>query len=549
LPAIETARKHQSTPAALVRSLRGELDWITMKALEKERSRRYASTAELAADLRRYLDNQPVLAGPPSTVYRMKKFVRRHRVPVAAAGVVLLALVGGIVGVTWQAIVARRAEARATQRFNDVRAIANKLLFDFDNSIMHVPGTVKARRMLVTTALEYLDKLARDAADDVNLQNDLAMAYVGVGKIQYEPSHPNIGDTKGAIASYKKAVEIARHAVSQRPGDSRLRGTLALALARYGSTAYFFEPDAAIAACNEAIAIFEPLARASPDNRPIRVDLGAVTFSLGWAESDTGKIQEGLAHRRQALDYFEKLMKETPDDVDVARWLAACHLMLGKSLQLTGKLDEAEREMQTARKLHVEIARPDPNNAFARRSIAMADSMLAELAVERRDYSRAAELYASATDAMEALAALDPENVQARTEFAVDLHRLAWLQAKSDDVAGAIKTLENRFLPMVRKRYPPGHAGLIGYELEYAVLLRRAHRFEDEAGLLTRCEHEASAASCAKLPDVLDEQIALYEAWSKPELVAAAKARLAQLPRPTTQPAHWAATPVHNSAR
>ena len=77
--------------------LRGDLDWIIMKCLEKDRNRRYASANELAMDLQRYLDNEPVLAGPPSTAYRMKKFARRNRGPLVAASLVLVALVAGII--------------------------------------------------------------------------------------------------------------------------------------------------------------------------------------------------------------------------------------------------------------------------------------------------------------------------------------------------------------------------------------------------------------------------------------------------------------------
>jgi len=88
----ESAAKRQEEPQALRRRLRGELDWITVKALEKERSRRYGSPSELSADIQRYLKNEAVLAGPPSTSYRAGKFIRRHRfgVGVAAAAVLLL---------------------------------------------------------------------------------------------------------------------------------------------------------------------------------------------------------------------------------------------------------------------------------------------------------------------------------------------------------------------------------------------------------------------------------------------------------------------------
>jgi serine/threonine protein kinase len=96
--AAEMARRRHADVRSLTRQLRGELEWITMRALEKDPGRRYASASEVAADIRRHLEDEPVVAGPPSTVYRLRKFVRKHRVPVAATFAVLaVALIGATV--------------------------------------------------------------------------------------------------------------------------------------------------------------------------------------------------------------------------------------------------------------------------------------------------------------------------------------------------------------------------------------------------------------------------------------------------------------------
>src|SRR5947209_15737158 len=87
-------------PLKLGRFLRGDLDWIVMKALAKERDRRYETASGLAKDIERFLNHEPVLAGPPSAGYRLRKFVQRHRGQVIAASLLLLALLAGIVGTT-----------------------------------------------------------------------------------------------------------------------------------------------------------------------------------------------------------------------------------------------------------------------------------------------------------------------------------------------------------------------------------------------------------------------------------------------------------------
>src|SRR5262249_28571602 len=109
LPSV--AAKRGTEPARLSRLMRGELDWVVLKALEKDRSRRYETANALSRDIQRYLADEVVEARPPSVGYRVSKFVRRHKGQVLAAGLVLLALLAGMAGTTWGLIVARRETA------------------------------------------------------------------------------------------------------------------------------------------------------------------------------------------------------------------------------------------------------------------------------------------------------------------------------------------------------------------------------------------------------------------------------------------------------
>jgi serine/threonine protein kinase/WD40 repeat protein/Flp pilus assembly protein TadD len=107
------AAQRHTEPTKLARMVRGELDWIVMKALEKDRSRRYETASALATDVRRYLHNEHVHACPPSTWYRLRKLVQRYRAPALAASLLMLALVGGIIGTTWGLIRANQARTDA----------------------------------------------------------------------------------------------------------------------------------------------------------------------------------------------------------------------------------------------------------------------------------------------------------------------------------------------------------------------------------------------------------------------------------------------------
>jgi eukaryotic-like serine/threonine-protein kinase len=113
-----TARQRHTEASHLIHLLRGDLDWIAMKCLEKDRTRRYATANDLAADIHRYLEGEPVLARPPSGWYRLQKFVRRHRGAFAAAALFTVTLLTGIGVSAWQAVRATRAEhlARKAQK-------------------------------------------------------------------------------------------------------------------------------------------------------------------------------------------------------------------------------------------------------------------------------------------------------------------------------------------------------------------------------------------------------------------------------------------------
>ena len=125
------AKRRRTEARQLRRSLKGDLDWIVMKALEKERERRYDSVRELAQDLRRHLAHEPVLAGPPSLAYRTRKFVRRHRVGVAAGAVISAALLAGSALASLGFVRAREAEkvavAEATKA-NEINRFLRRLL-------------------------------------------------------------------------------------------------------------------------------------------------------------------------------------------------------------------------------------------------------------------------------------------------------------------------------------------------------------------------------------------------------------------------------------
>jgi len=166
-----------------LRALRGDLDWIVMKALEKTRSRRYAAASELAADIRRFLAHEPVIARPPGNLYRMRKFVRRHRFGVASGALVSVALIAGIVGTTIGMLRAVRAESRATSEAESFEHIAEYLVGVFEVADPNIAraNTITAREILDAKAAEIRASLDQEPGVRGRLMSSMGEAYMGLG--------------------------------------------------------------------------------------------------------------------------------------------------------------------------------------------------------------------------------------------------------------------------------------------------------------------------------------------------------------------------------
>jgi non-specific serine/threonine protein kinase/serine/threonine-protein kinase len=178
-----SAASRRTDAKTLGRELRGDLDWIVMKALAKEPGRRYASTSDLAEDVRRHLLHEPVSAGPPSTVYRLGKFVRRHRLGVTAVFLVLVALIVGMVGASYGLLRARRAETEARTEAATAEKVASLLvdLFQVSDPGRARGETLTARQILDAGAKKLDTELVDEPEVRARLLRAVGKVYVGLG--------------------------------------------------------------------------------------------------------------------------------------------------------------------------------------------------------------------------------------------------------------------------------------------------------------------------------------------------------------------------------
>ena len=419
----------------LRRRLAGDLDNIVLKALSKEPSRRYASVDQFSEDLRRHIAGLPVIARKDTFGYRAAKFIQRNRLAVGAAAVVFLALVAGILGTTWQAGEARRERLRAEQRFNDVRQLANASLFELHDAIQDLPGSTPARRLLVSKGLEYLDKLAQDASDP-GLQRELAAAYVKVGDVQGRPLNPNLGDTPGALASYRKAIGLYEALIPADSADPTVRRELATAYVRLSEVlSSSGDTGEALAFARKGLDLQRVTADASAGGDSavppaVRRELAASYSRVGDLLSATGDTKAALEHRRMALAIMQTVTTTAPDDVANLRQLGTSYHKLGNSLgnpnyPNIGDASGALEQLEHATEAFARAAAAQPSNAMLQRNLAIVNSNKSDVL---RALGRADEALARQRDAQDAfrkLAEADPSNVTAWNDLAISLSKIA----------------------------------------------------------------------------------------------------------------------------
>ena len=495
LPSIAANRGVE--PRKLSGLMRGELDWIVMTALEKDRSRRYESANGFAMDVQRYLAGEAVQAVPPSTVYRLKKFVRRNRGPVLAASLVLLALVAGIAGTAWQAVRAEKArqaeaeraegERRAKERAETHLALANEAVEKYLGTVTADPDLKRAdfnrlRKRLLEGALPFFERLAAEKGDDPAFAASRGVAYARLARLRQD-----LGEDEAAIANAEAGRGIFARLAAEFPAVPKYRRELAVCLQCLGdSWRRLGKRGEAEAALRQAVAETEQLAADFPDNPQYRLELANSRTVHGFALEAQGERGQAEAAHRRALEGRQKLVDQFPDEptylhalaqshnnigtllrdeqryeeqvaaygraIDIQDQLAArfpdepaYHIDLAKQVANLGgallrsnKLEPAEAARRRALGLWEKLAGQFPTVPEFRRGVARSHNDLAVVLQRRGNSPAAEEAYRRAIDAQTKLAADFPTVPAYLQELAYSHHNLGELMAQLNKAGPAV---------------------------------------------------------------------------------------------------------------
>ena len=376
------ANRRGSDPRRLPQSLAGELDWIVMKCLEKDRNRRYESASALAADIERYLAGEVVEAGPPSRAYRLRKFAGRHRVALATATAIATLLVAGVAGTTWQMLRAMDAESTAQAATVTARAETNRAQAEAARANEQFRRAEEERQRAVDSL-----KLARQVVDNL-------YTLVGTRWIADEtaPSGFQVGILTAAMNFYRNLAETP----ITRPGDL---GELSLVSSGYGRIGiiqhYLQNYEEAVEARRKNVDVVRQALAVESRNPAIRSTVSEIHYELGQSLVELARFDEAL----EAFDESSSAARELVDEeFEVTRhryWLARTELARASVLARTGSLAEAARVARAAKDSLVAIGNEADKNQLVRSDVDIdrrrADYWLAKSLAYAGDLTKAAE--------------------------------------------------------------------------------------------------------------------------------------------------------------
>jgi serine/threonine protein kinase/tetratricopeptide (TPR) repeat protein len=432
LPSI--AANRNTEPRRLQGLVRGELDWIVMKALEKDRNRRYETAGSFAADVRRYLDDEPVHACPPSAWYRFRKFARRNKAALAAVMVMILAVLVAVVAMavgTWltareraQKVVALeqalREHERANRNFARAKgAVEEYLVMMTESPLLRMPNFHEERKRLLASAVQFYEEFVRDQTDDPALEGVRGRAYFLLAS-----AYDGMGERQKARANYEEARRILARVAAERPEVPRFRADLALSYNNLGNQLRDLgETSPAWEAYQKALSLQRQLLAEFPDATEYRRDLAGTYNNLGALLGALDRHHEAGDAFREAIRCLGPVVPVTTN-IRCRATLASSYGNLGNQLGKIGRPEEALTAYRTALELKAKLVADDPRNPAYRDDLAMTHNNLAVLCNKLGRLDEAAAAFQEARALLEPLVAEFPAVAEFRRTLASnDLNR------------------------------------------------------------------------------------------------------------------------------
>jgi tRNA A-37 threonylcarbamoyl transferase component Bud32/tetratricopeptide (TPR) repeat protein len=395
-----TAKRRSADTAKLMHQLKGDLDWIVMKCLEKDRSRRYETANGLAADLKRHLNNEPIVARPPSAAYKFQKAFRRNKVVFTACVVVAAALFFGIFFSTWQAVRAKRAEAMALQSRSDAEKLSNFMLDDFYTQL-EPTGQYEAVAALAKRAVAYYDGLpASLRTSDTERNRAMALARLALVTSRQVDSQAALPMSKEVVATLEKF----RQQGDQSDGTIYALG---LALEAQGEC-YWNQSDvqSASGSLQQGADLLRPFATSAEGSARVKLQYANILNYLCHFQSK----EQGVATSEEALHVLAGLGALDLSDLSAASAWADVADSEARVAMDIGRLDDAERLEKQVGTVAAGVLTKRPGDLRAKLDLFYSPDMLSRIEEKRFHDAEALELTIKSRQAAEEYLRFNPSD-------------------------------------------------------------------------------------------------------------------------------------------
>lgn len=341
-----------------------DLETIVLKAIDKEPARRYQNATEMADDLRRFTDDQPILARKSSPLERIGRWHRRNPVVAGLVWTLLVVLSSGLAGMTWLYGRANDERQRAEANFRDARtAVDDYLTSVSQQKLLDVPGMQSLRKELYDSAIKYYHNFINQHAHDPRLRAEFADAYERVGTIT-----ELIGNRLDALAAHEQALSIRAALARDYHQNIGYQQAIAKSYDKIGNLLRVTgQTDKAREAHRRAIAILESLMGTHSGGVSLRQDLARSHNNLGLLEKTIGRMDDAEQSHRRAIEILEPLTQSgNADSADRLQALAQTYTNLGSLKGMIGKMEEARQWFQTAIPVFEALMNARPNDTTVR---------------------------------------------------------------------------------------------------------------------------------------------------------------------------------------
>lgn len=415
--AARIIQEEDPQPLSIVhRTFRGDVETIVGKAMAKDREHRYHSAAEIAADIRRHLADEPIVARPPSAMYQLRKFAKRNKGLVGGVlGAFVVLIVASVVSTVLavQATRARSAEAAQRERAEKNLAAAigavDKYLTNVSESAdLKAAGLEPLRRKLLGTAKDFYSDFVQQRSEDPKLLREYATAYQRLGIVDNE-----LGDFAEAEAAMRKGLELCDQLEKQGWDpvgliQDRLANynTLGQILARTGRNA---ESEAMY---RKAIALEDGQPSESTDTAFTQLLLAGVYDNLGTLNLATRKIEEAEKNHLKGLELRRQLVAREPEDIQYLNELSISNVNLGTLYAMTDRPKEALPYLEEAVRICEHVFQQFPQVVHYQNALAAAQNNLGGVYTLLGDNKKAFEVHQQSLALREKMATEHPAVIE-----------------------------------------------------------------------------------------------------------------------------------------